>query len=123
MLNHITLMGRLTKEPELRQTQNQTAVATFTLAVERDFGDKQTDFIDCVAWRQTAEFVSKYFSKGQLVAVEGRMQSRKWEDRDGNKRTSWEVVADRVYFAESRKSESKSQTFVEVDDDEEDIPF
>ena len=123
MLNHITLMGRLTKEPELRQTQNQTAVATFTLACERDFGDKQTDFIDCVAWRQTAEFVSKYFSKGQLVAVEGRMQSRKWEDRDGNKRTSWEVVADRVYFAESRKSESKSQTFVEVDDDEEDIPF
>ena len=108
MLNHITIMGRLTRDPELRMTQSQTQVASFTLAVDRDFGgrdggEKQTDFIDCVAWRQTAEFVGKYFSKGRMAVVSGRLQSRKWEDREGNKRTNWEVVADNVYFGDSRR--------------------
>ena len=109
MLNHIVLMGRLTRDPELRYTQSQTPVASFSLAVERDFGgrdggDKQTDFIDIVAWRQTAEFVSKYFTKGSMVAVSGRLQIRDWTDREGNKRRSAEVVADNVYFAESKRS-------------------
>ena len=113
MLNHITIMGRLTRDPELRMTQSQTQVASFTLAVDRDFGgrdggEKQTDFIDCVAWRQTAEFVSKYFAKGRMAVVSGRLQSRKWEDRDGNKRTSWEVVADNVYFGDSRRDGAES---------------
>ena len=108
MLNHITIMGRLTRDPELRMTQSQTQVASFTLAVDRDFGgrdggEKQTDFIDCVAWRQTAEFVSKYFTKGRMAVVSGRLQSRKWETREGEKRTSWEVVADNVYFGDSRR--------------------
>jgi len=108
MLNKIILMGRLTRDPELRSTQSGISVTSFSLAVERDFGrgeDRQTDFFDIVAWRGTAEFVHKYFRKGQLVAVEGRLQTRKWDDRDGNKRISYEVVADNVYFAE-RKSDS-----------------
>ena len=114
MLNHITIMGRLTRDPELRMTQSQTQVASFTLAVDRDFGgrdggEKQTDFIDCVAWRQTAEFVSKYFTKGRMAVVSGRLQSRKWEDRDGNKRTSWEVVVDNVYFGESRRRDDDNR--------------
>ena len=108
MLNHITIMGRLTRDPELRHTQSNTPVASFTVAVDRDFsgrdgGEKQTDFIDCVAWRQTGEFVSKYFRKGSMIVVSGRLQSRKWQDRDGNNRTNWEVVADNVYFGESRR--------------------
>ena len=108
MLNHIVIMGRLVRDPELRMTQSQTQVASFTLAVDRDFGgrdggEKQTDFIDCVAWRQTAEFVSKYFTKGRMAVVSGRLQSRKWEDREGNKRTSWEIVAENVYFGDSRR--------------------
>ena len=108
MLNHITLMGRLTRDPELRYTQSQTAVVSFTLAVDRDFGgrdgaEKQTDFIDIVAWRQTAEFVSKYFVKGTLAVVSGRLQIRDWTDREGNKRRSAEVVADNVYFGESKR--------------------
>ena len=108
MLNHITLMGRLTRDPELRSTTSGTPVASFTLAVDRDFaardsGERQTDFIDIVAWRQTGEFASKYFRKGQLVAVQGRLQSRKWEDKEGKKRVSYEIVADRVHFAESKK--------------------
>lgn len=122
MLNKIIVMGRLTKEPELRATQNQTAVASFTIACERD-REKNADFIDCVAWRHTAEFVSKYFHKGQLVAVSGRLQSRKWEDRDNNKRTSWEVVAENVYFAESKQRSETTQTFTEYDDEDGDIPF
>jgi len=108
MLNKIILMGRLTRDPELRSTQSGISVTSFSLAVERDFGrgeERQTDFFDIVAWRQTAEFVQKYFRKGQLVAVDGRLQTRKWEDRDGNKRTAYEVVADNVYFAE-RKQDS-----------------
>ena len=108
MLNHITIMGRLVRDPELRSTQSGVSVASFTVAVDRDFGgrdggDKQTDFIDCVAWRQTGEFVSKYFRKGSMIVVSGRLQSRKWQDREGNNRTSWEVVADNVYFGESRR--------------------
>lgn len=108
MLNHVTLMGRLTRDPELRRTQTGTPVASFTLAVDRDFADKATgtrptDFIDIVAWRNTAEFVSKYFSKGRMAVVEGRLQIRDWQDRDGNKRRSAEVVADNVYFGDSRR--------------------
>ena len=108
MLNHITIMGRLTRDPEIRYTQSQTPVTSFTLAVDRDFGgrdggEKQTDFIDCVAWRQTAEFVSKYFTKGSMAVVSGRLQIRDWTDRDGGKRRSAEVVADNVYFGDSRR--------------------
>ena len=110
MLNHIVLMGRLTRDPELRYTQSQIPVASFTLAVDRDFGgrdgsERQTDFIDIVAWRSTAEFVSKYFTKGSMAAVSGRLQIRDWTDRDGNKRRSAEVVADNVYFGESKRRE------------------
>ena len=108
MLNHIVIMGRLTRDPELRYTQSQTPVASFTVAVDRDFGgrdggERQTDFIDCVAWRSTGEFVNKYFRKGSMIVVSGRMQSRKWQDRDGNNRTSWEVSADNVYFGDSKR--------------------
>ena len=101
-------MGRLVKDPELRYTQSQVPVASFTVAVDRDFGgrdgsERQTDFIDCVAWRQTGEFVSKYFQKGRMIVVSGRLQSRKWQDREGNNRTSWEVSADNVYFGDSKR--------------------
>ena len=113
MLNRIVLMGRLTRDPELRRTQNGTAVTSFTLAVDRDFksqsGEKETDFIDCVAWRNTAEFVSKYFTKGRLAVAEGRLQLRDWTDRDGNKRRSAEVVVDNVYFGESKRESSGSE--------------
>ncbi len=109
MLNHITLMGRLTRDPELRYTQSQVPVASFTLAVDRDFsgrdgGERQTDFIDIVAWRHTADFVSKYFTKGSMAVVCGRLQIREWTDREGNKRRSAEVVAENVYFGESKRS-------------------
>ena len=109
MLNHIVLMGRLTRDPELRRTGSGTAVATFTLAVDRDFssnretGERETDFIDIVAWRNTAEFVSKYFAKGRMAVVSGRLQIRNWNDKDGNKRRSAEVVADNVYFGDSKR--------------------
>ena len=108
-MNQIVLMGRLTRDPELRRTQSGTAVAYFTLAVDRPFssrdgGERQTDFIDCVAWRNTAEFVSKYFVKGQMAAVTGRLQIRDWTDKEGGKRRSAEVVVDNVYFTESKKS-------------------
>lgn len=110
MLNKIVLMGRLTRDPELRRTTSGTAVASFSLAVDRDFknketGEKETDFIDIVAWRNTAEFVSRYFSKGRMAVVEGRLQIRPWTDRDGNKRRSAEVVADNVYFGDSKKDD------------------
>ena len=113
MLNHITLMGRLTRDPELRYTASQIPVASFALAVDRDFGgrdggDRQTDFIDIVAWRNTAEFVSKYFTKGSMAVVSGRLQIRDWTDRDGNKRRSAEVVAENVYFGESKRSREDS---------------
>ena len=109
MLNRIIIMGRLTAAPELKTTQNGVSVVSFTVACERDFGsgEKQTDFIDCTAWRGTAEFVAKYFRKGSMIVVSGRLQSRKWEDRDGNKRTSWEIQADSVYFGESRRDEAQ----------------
>ena len=103
MLNKIFIMGRLTRDPELRRTQSGTAVTSFSLAVDRDFksqsGEKETDFIDVVAWRSTAEFVAKYFTKGRMAVVEGRLQIRDWKDREGNNRRSAEVVADNVYFA------------------------
>ena len=108
MLNKIMLMGRLTRDPELRHTQSGVAVASFTLAVDRDFkdrstGEKSTDFIDVVAWRQTGEFVSKYFTKGRMAVVEGRLQIREWTDKEGGKRRTAEVVADNVYFGDSRR--------------------
>lgn len=107
MLNHIVLMGRLTRDPELRHTGSGLAVASFSLAVDRDFksqsGEKETDFIDIVAWRSTAEFVSKYFTKGRMAVVEGRLQLRDWTDRDGNKRRTAEVIADNVYFGDSKR--------------------
>ena len=108
MLNHITIMGRLTRDPELRRTGSGVAVASFTVAVDRDFGgreggERETDFIDCVAWRQTGEFVSKYFTKGSMIVVSGRLQIRGWTDKDGNKRRTAEVVADNVYFGESKR--------------------
>ena len=157
MLNHIVIMGRLTRDPELRYTQSQTPVASFTLAVDRDFGgrdggEKQTDFIDCVAWRQTAEFVSKYFTKGRMAVVSGRLQIRDWTDREGGKRRSAEVVVDNVYFGDSRRdnndggnyggnsygssygdssrsysapasSAPSANTFAELDDGDGELPF
>ena len=108
MLNRIIIMGRLTRDPELRHTQTGTAVASFTLAVDRDFkdkstGERSTDFIDVVAWRQTGEFVSRYFTKGRMAVVEGRLQIRDWTDKDGGKRRSAEIVADNVYFGDSKR--------------------
>ncbi len=108
MLNKITIMGRICAQPELRRTGSGTAVTSFTLAVDRDFapkdgGERETDFIDCVAWRQTGEFVSKYFSKGCMAVVSGRLQIRSWTDKDGNKRRTAEVVADNVYFGDSKR--------------------
>lgn len=107
MLNHITIMGRLTKDPELRRTQSGTSVTSFSMAVDRDFknqsGEKETDFIEVVAWKNTAEFVSKYFSKGRIAIVDGRLQIRDWTDKDGGKRRSAEVVADNVYFGDSKR--------------------
>ena len=113
MLNHITIMGRLTRDPELRRTGSGIAVASFTVAVDRDFGgrdggEKETDFIDCVAWRQTGEFVSKYFTKGRMIVVSGRLQIRSWTDKDGNKRRTAEVVADNCYFGDSKRDEGGS---------------
>ena len=133
MLNKIILMGRLTRDPELRRTQSGTAVASFTLAVDRDYkpqdGERETDFIDIVAWRGTGEFVSKYFSKGRMAVVEGRLQVRDWKDKDGAKRRSTEVVADNVYFGDSKRSESDtpaepSGEFQELPEEEKgELPF
>ena len=141
MLNHITIMGRLTRDPEMRTTQSGVAVASFTLAVDRDFGgrdggEKQTDFIDCTAWRHTAEFVSKYFSKGRMAVVSGRLQIDNYTDNDGNKRKSAKVIADNIYFGDSKKDgatgsqsdETASFTpapsgFVTVDVDNSELPF
>ena len=137
MLNHITIMGRLTREPELRRTGTGTAVASFTLAVDRDFsgkdGEKETDFIDCVAWRQTGEFVSKYFGKGSMAVVSGKLQIRSWTDKDGGKRRSAEVIADNVYFGEAKRSDSyigsnyptnaPAQDLEPITDDDAQLPF
>lgn len=141
MLNKIIIMGRLTRDPELRRTGSGTAVTSFSLACDRDFksqsGDKETDFIEVVAWKNTAEFVSKYFSKGRMAVVEGRLQIRDWTDKAGNKRTTAEVVADNVYFADSKRSESNdnqkenfnalsgrlSDDFVPISEEDGEIPF
>ena len=109
MLNHIVLMGRLTKDPELRYTGSNIPVVSFSIAVERDFGktesgEKVTDFFDVSAWRQTAEFISRYFTKGRMIVVSGSLQTRKWEAKDGTKRTSYDIVADNVYFGDSKSS-------------------
>ena len=118
MLNHITVMGRLTKDPELRRTGNGVAVTSFTLAVDRDYnpkdgGEKEVDFIDCNAWRSTGEFVAKNFSKGRMIIVSGRLQIRNWTDKEGNKRRNAEVVADSVYFGDSKRSEQGNSTYQE----------
>ena len=144
MLNHITIMGRLTRDPELRRTGSGVAVASFTLAVDRDFSpkdgsDRETDFIDCVAWRQTGEFVSKYFAKGRMAVVSGRLQIRTWNDKDGNKRRTAEIVADNVYFGDSKRDgdsapassfggysapePSGASDFGMLDDDDAQLPF
>ena len=145
MLNQIVIMGRLTRDPELRRTASGTAVASFTLAVDRDFsgkdgGEKETDFIDCVAWRNTGEFVSKYFSKGRMAVVSGRVQIRNWTDKEGNKRRTAEVIADNVYFADSKKEDANfggyapqqqapaypsapASDFAPLEDDDAKLPF
>ena len=122
-LNRIVIMGRICNDIELRRTNSGTAVTTFTLAVERDFkgqnGEKETDFIDINAWRNTAEFASKYFSKGRMAVVEGRLQIRAWTDKEGNKRKNAEVVAENIYFADSKKEAgtAPTQEFAEIEDD------
>lgn len=139
MLNHITLMGRLTRDVELRRTGSGVPVASFAIAVDRDFADKQsgekeTDFIDIVAWRSTADFVSKYFSKGRMIVVSGRLQIRNWTDKDGNKRRTAEVVADNCYFGDSKNSNADTVTistvpatpasdFAMLDDEDAQLPF
>lgn len=116
MLNHITIMGRLTRDPELRRTGSGVAVTSFCIAVGRDYntkdgGEKEVDFIDCNAWRGTGEFVSKYFQKGSMIIVSGRLQIRNWTDKEGNKRRNAEVVADSVYFGDSKKSSEGNSTY------------
>lgn len=130
MLNKIFIMGRLTRDPELRRTPTGTAVTSFSLAVDRDFkgqnGEKETDFIEVVAWRNTAEFVAKYFAKGRAAVVEGRLQIRDWKDKDGNNRRSAEVIADNVYFADSKRDggeQAPAQNFAEIDDYDDEVPF
>lgn len=133
MLNHITIMGRLTRDPELRRTGSGIAVASFSVAVERDFGnrengERETDFIDCVAWRSTGEFVSKYFRKGSMAVVSGRLEIRTWTDKEGNKRRSAEIVADNVYFGESKRdanapTQPAAQDFAPLEGDDAQLPF
>lgn len=147
MLNKVMIMGRLGRDPELKRTQSGTAVAAFSLAVDRDFksqnGERETDWIDVVAWRNTAEFVSKYFSKGRVAVVEGRLQTRKWKDKDGNNRVSVEVIAENVYFGDSKRDADthtdthtdtyteayvhggghSSGGFAEIVEEDEDLPF
>ena len=151
MLNKIVLMGRLTRDPELRRTDSGIAVASFTLACDRDYSgkdgtEKQTDFVDIVAWRHTAEFVSKYFTKGRMAVVSGRLQIRPWTDKEGNKRRSAEIVAESVYFGDSKRDGNGQQSgqqqspqtgyqdasgydsayvsdFAQIEDDDSDLPF
>lgn len=132
MLNTITIMGRMTRDPELRRTESGIAVASFALACERDYapqgGEKETDFIDVVCWRSTAEFVEKYFTKGRMAVVTGRLQIRGWTDKEGNKRRSAEILADHVYFGDSKRDgdaqDSKSDfTEISNDEEDEDLPF
>ena len=142
MLNKVLLMGRLVRDPEMRTTQSGAAVTSITLAVDRDYqsddGSRETDFIDCVAWKNTASFIEKYFSKGQMMALSGRLQSRNWKDKEGNKRTSWEVIIDSAYFCGDKKSDGAANyerpakkavnvsAFEDLDDDdvgESGLPF
>lgn len=127
MLNHIVLMGRLTRDPEQRQTQSGTAVASFALAVDRDFkgqnGERATDFIDIIAWRSAATFVTTYFRKGDLAVVEGRLQLRDWKDQNGNARRSAEVVAEHIYFGGGSKRETAPAQLEELPEEEGDVPF
>ena len=140
MLNHITIMGRLCADPEIRRTTSGVAVTNFTIACDRDFGnngEKETDFVEIVCWRNTAEFVSKYFSKGRMAVVSGRLQIRSWNDKDGNKRKTAEIVADNVYFGDSKsdtqnqnsgyvgfvKAESVPGAFTPIEDDDTQLPF
>lgn len=115
MLNNITIMGRLTRDPEIRRTQSGTAVASFSIACERDFGnngERETDFFDCVAWKGTADFIGKYFTKGSMIVINGRLQSRSWTDKDGRNRRAVEILANNVYFGESKKpSETNTQPY------------
>ena len=132
MLNKIVVMGRLTRDPELRRTNSGVAVTSFTLAVDRDFksqgGEKETDFLDVVCWRNTAEFAAKYFTKGRVAVVEGRLQTRRYEDKNGNKRTAYEIVADNLYFGDSKREDSgytaspANVEYEEIEDDS-DVPF
>lgn len=132
MLNSVTLAGRLTKDPELRYTQTQKPVTTFTIAVDRDYnptGEKETDFPQIVAWNKTAEFVNQYITKGSMVIVTGRLQSREWTDKNDNKRREWEVIADRVYFGESKRESAQkavdisASSFADLDEEDPDLPF
>ena len=134
MLNHIDVMGRLTRDPEMRRTGSGLAVTSFTLAVDRDYsgkdgGERETDFIDCVAWRQTGEFVSKYFAKGQMAAVSGRLQFREWTDKEGKKRRNAEILVDHIYFCGDKKDSAESRPepsesgFMPMDDPDEGLPF
>lgn len=127
MLNKAILMGRLTRDPELRHTQSDTAVASFSLAIDRDRkgsdGERQTDFIDCVAWGRQAEFLNQWFKKGMMAIVVGRVQSRNWEDKNGNKRVSIEINVDEVSFGETKKSRGQNDGFAELDDDDGEVPF
>lgn len=123
-LNIITVMGRITKDIELRYTNAGTPVASFTVAVDRDFDKGKTDFIECVAWKNTAEFAAKYFSKGRNAVVTGSLQMRDWEDKNGNKRRNAEIIVNSMYFADSKKEAAGDRQFAEVDDDfDGDIPF
>lgn len=132
MLNKIVIMGRMTKDPELRRTNGGTPVTTFTMAVDRDYksrdGERETDFIECVAWKGAAEFVAKYFGKGRQAIVEGRLQLRTWTDKEGNKRKAYEVLAANVYFGDSKREETggtyaKPAEYEEIEDDDGDLPF
>lgn len=127
MLNNITIMGRICNDIELRRTGSGVAVASFTVACDRDFkngGEKETDFIDCVAWRQTGEFIQKHFAKGRMIVVSGRLQIRNWNDKDGNKRKTAEVVVDSAYFADSKNtSAAPAQTFAPIEEADEGLPF
>ena len=116
MLNHITIMGRLTRDPELRRTGSGVAVASFSVAVDRDYsgrdgGEKKTDFIDCVAWRQTGEFISKYFTKGRMIVVDGRLEMRDWTDKEGNKRRSAEIIVANAYFGDSKRDGDSGSSY------------
>lgn len=134
MLNQISIMGRLVRDPEMRRTGSGLAVTSFTLAVDRDYsekdgGERETDFIDCVAWRQTGEFVSKYFAKGRLAAVTGRLQFREWTDKDGKKRRNAEILVDHIYFCGDKKDSAESRPepsesgFMPMDAPDEGLPF